>query len=225
MDGKHGMDGEHGVLACNILLIRHGATAGNLMGRYNGRTDEPLLPSSSLELLKKQGEGVFPLPDRVYTSPLRRCRETAKILFPEREAEIVEEFAECDFGEFEGKTYAELNGNADYQAFIDSGGELPFPGGESRAQVEERVVRGVERILEEYARLPNGTETRPNRDGKRPSGNEVRPNGDRTNAPLLALVVHGGTILSILHHYCKDKPFSRHLQCGEGLQVKLQVTE
>ena len=40
-----------------------------------------------------------------------------------------------NFGSFEGKTYFDLNGNEDYQRWIDSGGTLPFPGGESREQL------------------------------------------------------------------------------------------
>lgn len=173
-----------------LLLIRHGATAGNLEGRYIGRTDEPMLEASREKLFQMREAGFFPAPERVYTSPLWRCRETAEILFPEREAIVVPDFAECAFGAFEGKNYAELNGDPAYQAFIDSGGELAFPGGESRAEVEARVVRGLLDVLRTRER--DGCDQ------------------------LLAFVVHGGTILSILHHYFGGDPFSRRVGCGEG---------
>ena len=62
---------------------------------------------------------------------------------------IIGDFRECDFGDFENKNYAELNGRADYQAWIDSGGELPFPHGESRAQFAARCVTAFEQIRQQ----------------------------------------------------------------------------
>ena len=62
---------------------------------------------------------------------------------------IIGGFRECDFGDFENKNYAELNGRADYQAWIDSGGELPFPHGESRAQFAARCVTAFEQIRQQ----------------------------------------------------------------------------
>ena len=98
------------------ILIRHGKTKGNLEGRYIGcRSDEPLCPEGTEEL----EQGMYPAVSRVYTSPMRRCLETAELLYPGVPTEIIPEFRECDFGEFEGKNYAELNGRADYQAWMD----------------------------------------------------------------------------------------------------------
>ena len=119
------------------ILIRHGLTQGNREGRYIGcRTDEPLCAEGIAAL---QGQTVPPA-RRVFVSPMRRCLETAALLYPQADRVIVPDFRECDFGEFEGKNYAELNGRADYQAWIDSGGEAPFPGGESRAAFAARCA-------------------------------------------------------------------------------------
>lgn len=200
-----------------ILLIRHGATAGNLEGRYIGRTDEPLPDSSREQLRRIREKGIFPAPDRVYTSPMLRCRETAEILFPDKKAAAVRAFAECDFGEFEGKNYAELNGDPAYQAFIDSGGELPFPGGESRAEVEARVVRGFCEVLglreEEIKMFLPGKMM--NREKEGASAGWER----REDSPLFAFVVHGGTVMSILHHFLGGDPFSWRIGNGEGVLV------
>ena len=106
-------------------MFRHFATAGNLEKRYIGTTDEPILPVSSVS-------GV-PEVEIVLASPLLRCRETAGLLYPRLDPVLIEGFRECDFGAFEGKNYRELTGDQDYQAWIDSGGILPFPGGESMA--------------------------------------------------------------------------------------------
>lgn len=120
------------------LLIRHGLTRGNLERRYIGcRTDEPLCPEGAAAL---SGVAAPPV-SRVFVSPMRRCVQTAALLYPGMEPIVVEDFRECDFGAFEGKSAAELAGDAAYRAWVDSGGELPFPGGESRRQFAERCVR------------------------------------------------------------------------------------
>ena len=63
-------------------LIRHGKTAGNRERRYmGGRTDEPLLPEERQFLQKKKAPEVT----RVFVSPMKRCVETAEILFPRHE--------------------------------------------------------------------------------------------------------------------------------------------
>lgn len=125
------------------VLIRHGKTQGNLQRRYIGsRTDEPLCPQGIQDLQAMQAPAV----QRVFASPLKRCLETAAILYPDIPVEIVNDFRECDFGAFENKNHAELNGRADYQAWIDSNGEMPFPNGESRAAFAARCVKAFEKI-------------------------------------------------------------------------------
>lgn len=150
-----------------IYMIRHGKTAGNLNGRYIGRTDEPLCGEGRAELLS----GCYAVPDALYVSPLLRCRQTAELLFPGIPQIIVEDFRECDFGSFENKNYLELSGNTDYQAWIDSGGNLPFPGGESREAFQERCVQAFRGMLAEAA---------------------------KKGCREIACVVHGGTIMSVL---------------------------
>ena len=147
------------------ILIRHGMTEGNRERRYVGcRTDESLCAEGTAWLEKQ----AYPEADRVFVSPMKRCLETAAILYPNIKAEIVPDFRECDFGEFEYKNYTDLNGREDYQAWIDSGGELPFPGGESRKGFAERSVSA-------FRSLP---------------GSPAQEN--------IALIVHGGTIMAIM---------------------------
>ena len=70
-----------------LLLIRHGATPGNLEKRYVGRTDESLT-QESLETLGKEAKKIRELagkPAAIITSPMKRCLETAEILFPDPE--------------------------------------------------------------------------------------------------------------------------------------------
>ena len=125
------------------ILIRHGQTQGNLEHRYIGcRTDESLCGQGAEALQARE----YPSVGKVYASPMKRCLETSTLLYPGVPVEIIGDFRECDFGDWENRNHAELNGRADYQAWIDSGGELPFPNGESRAQFAARCAAAFESI-------------------------------------------------------------------------------
>ena len=187
-----------------LILIRHGKTYGNTLGRYIGTTDEELCPEGREELaaLRESGQYRSICPDLVYVSPLRRCRQTAEILFPGVPQEICRNLRECDFGEFENKNYKELSGNPAYQAWVDSGGTLPFPGGESREAFQERCRVEFARVLRAL---------------KRQAGSNA------------VFVVHGGTIMSILSAYAPQgaaDPFYRwQVKNGEGWRALWDETD
>lgn len=61
-----------------VVLIRHSKTAGNLKGRYIGTTDEPLC-EEGIRLLEGK---TYPAAELVYVSPMKRCRETASLIYP-----------------------------------------------------------------------------------------------------------------------------------------------
>ena len=130
-----------------LYLIRHGKAYGNTLGRYIGTTDEPLCEEGREALQAIFEAGLYPMPDVLYGSPLKRCQETAAILFPGKEMIPVPRLRECDFGEFENKNYKELSGNAAYQARIDSNSTLPFQGGLSGA-----VRQGFHKVLADLKR-------------------------------------------------------------------------
>ncbi len=54
-------------------------------------------------LERRKAAGEYPEADLVFVSPMRRCLETAEVLYPGQEPVVIEEFRECDFGLFEGK--------------------------------------------------------------------------------------------------------------------------
>ena len=94
-----------------LIFIRHGRTPGNKEMRYIGRTDESILPESAAELRERALRGEYGHPGILFVSPMRRCIETAGIIYPEMEMHIIRDFRECDFGSFEGRNYSELDGD------------------------------------------------------------------------------------------------------------------
>ena len=130
-----------------IHLVRHGSTDANKEGRYIGaKTDLPLSAEGRRELKTLKEKYRYPWVDIVYSSPLSRCTETARILFPEREIIAVEGMREYDFGEFEGKTAAELDGRPDYTAWAS--GQMPAPpAGESSKDFTARIVLALNEIV------------------------------------------------------------------------------
>ena len=59
-------------------LYRHGKTKGNEEGRYLGRTDESLSEEGKKALREKR----MPPAEAVFSSPKKRCQETAALFFP-----------------------------------------------------------------------------------------------------------------------------------------------
>ena len=177
-----------------VLLIRHGQTLGNLEKRYVGSTDEEVLPES-LDKLKSR---VFHPVDAVFVSPKIRCLQTAKVIYKDMAPCIIEDFTECNFGNFEYKNYLELSGDEDYQKWIDSNGEIAFPGGESKEEFIRRCVHGFDQVMLQAI---------------------------SKNYATIALVVHGGTIMSILDSYSKPHKDYYEWQVGnaEGYQVQVDT--
>lgn len=175
-----------------IWLIRHGMTEGNRHQRYIGVTDEPLCEEGR-KLLRKF---TYPKPQAVFVSPLKRCLETAAILFDDPKVRIIDQLAECNFGEFENKNYKELSGDLRYQAWIDSNGILAFPGGESKEECAVRNLEGFQRAVTACI---------------------------REAITEAALVVHGGTIMNIMEKYALPKKefYEWHIGNGCGYLVEL----
>ncbi|MDD3660311.1 MAG: phosphoglycerate mutase family protein [Lachnospiraceae bacterium] len=174
-----------------IIMVRHFATYGNVQKRYVGRTDEPVIENRERENMISDPKKISALKEvkAVYCSPMLRCLQTAEFLFPEMELEKVSDFRECDFGAFEYKNYEELKDEPSYQKWMDSNGKLPFPGGESREQFQKRC---------------------------REAFDQVRMQALEENLDTIALVIHGGTIMSILDAYSDPHKDYYAWQTGNG---------
>ncbi|WP_033541786.1 histidine phosphatase family protein [Planococcus sp. CAU13] len=120
-----------------LHLIRHAPTAGNVRKQYIGWTDEPVLP------FRAKSDKSCRV---VWGSDLQRCRQTASILFPNAEYRAVTNFRECNFGQWEMKTYKELAHNQSYRAWIDDPLVNIPPDGESFSQVILRVEEALQNL-------------------------------------------------------------------------------
>ena len=97
--------------------------------------------------------GEMPPIDGLWVSPMLRCRQTAEILFPGVEQRLVDALKECDFGTFEGKTWAELKDNPIYQAWLAGGPPIAFPGGEVLGGAHRPLPPGVAHVVEQARAL------------------------------------------------------------------------
>lgn len=184
-----------------LTLIRHGATLSNKEGRYLGKTDESLSLDGIQTLEKSVADRTYPAADILFSGPMKRCLETARILYPGQAPIVIPEWTEMDFGTFEGHNYKELSGDPDYQRWIDSGGTLPFPEGESREEFIRRSVAGCETMLK---RLRNNCKT-----------------AAKSGALNVSAVVHGGTIMALLSHFFGGEYFDYQVKCGQGYSGRL----
>lgn len=178
-----------------IVLIRHFKTPGNLQGNYIGITDEEIITPIPFE--KKTA---YPKVERIYVSPLKRCIQTAQLIYPGQSIRTQEALRECDFGRFEGKNYQELSSEPAYQEWIDCMGMIPFPEGEDPLRFRARCGQGFLECVEESI---------------------------KHKIASVAFVVHGGTIMSIMEAFdSKQKGFYDYqVKNGQGFELQLKEEE
>lgn len=172
-----------------LLLIRHGATAGNLERRFIGSTDEPLCENGVAQALRLRT--ALPRPDILFASPMLRTRQTAELAFPDMAAKFVPGLRESDFGIFEGYTAAELAHDPEFIAWTDSSCADPAPPrGESVSAFRARCVEAFRMAADG---LPEDC--------------------------TAAFVIHGGVIMALMDALAESKgDFYRwHIGCGEYL--------
>jgi broad specificity phosphatase PhoE len=198
-----------------LVLVRHGETVGNSSIRYHGRTDVALSDLGRRQIcaardLLESDRSIGSL-GAVFTSPLIRARESARIIAGgEIAPTIIDEFAEVDFGLFEGLTAEEIRARypAEFQQWNKDrlAADFVYPEGESRAAFVERVVRGGGRMLAGW--------------------NQIRANRD--DAATALLVAHRGVIRALIREFAGiDTPrieiasihVLEHESCGGNLRA------
>jgi len=92
-----------------LTLIRHGTTAWNTTGQFQGHTDVPLSDEGKAQAkaLAEHLEKARSSVDLVYSSPLSRALETAQTVFPDTNIIQEDRIKELNFGVYEGFTQAQ----------------------------------------------------------------------------------------------------------------------
>ena len=189
----------------NLTLIRHGKTPSNREHRYLGVTEETLSGEGRKQLEILAEKDILKKPWLLFISPMLRCQESAGILFPGKKAYPIEEWREMNFGAYEGKNYEDLKNDAYYQKWIDSNGTLPFPEGESQQEYIKRCHRGLltaTKIIQKEIAENQMTESQPRN---------------------ITAVVHGGTIMALLHILAGGNYFDYQVKNGGGYCCKLRL--
>lgn len=215
----------------HLTLIRHGVTLFNKEGRYLGKTDKSLSRDGIQTLEKAATDGTYPAAGLLFSGPMKRCLETAQILYPGQTPILIPEWTEMDFGAFEGHNYKELSGDPAYQNWIDSGGTLPFPEGESREAFIRRSVAGYENMLNHMKIVwkENTLFVQCNRSMEQGEPEAIQCDESKaedagtknTVIRNVSAVVHGGTIMALLSHFLGGEYFDYQVKCGQGYSGRL----
>jgi len=130
-----------------IYLLRHGRTTAPKA--YIGSTDVALSDEGEAQV----GHTAAFLDaidfDCCYCSPLQRCRRTLQLLELTVPAQIAPELREIDFGEWEGRTFDEINRQSPEHLDVwqKQGDRFSFPGGENISAFQTRITGWLDRLV------------------------------------------------------------------------------
>jgi broad specificity phosphatase PhoE len=187
--------------ATRLFLARHGQTAYNLEGRFQGQQPVPLDDTGreqASELAERAAGYEFAA---LWCSPLLRARETAEIvsarigLRPREDARLME----TDAGDWTDRIFADVQAEAPelFEKFFTGNPAFAFPGGESFAAQEVRVAAALRDV--EAGALPalvvcHGMVIRAALSAR---GGEWLPNGQRVlNGAIVPLDPAAGAAVS-----------------------------
>ena len=169
-----------------LILVRHGETEGESSIRYHGRTDVPLSDLGRTQMRAVRTELRCPHWQWVFTSPLVRATEGARLIAGESaQLSVLEDFVEVHFGLFEGLTAEEIRERyPEHYAHWSTDRLAPgyaYPEGEGRRDFAARVIRGIGKMLSLW-----------------------KPESHLASTTLL--VAHRGVIRTVVHHLTGNQP-------------------
>ena len=179
-----------------LSILRHGKTEANETGTYIGVTDLPLSEAGKTELIEKYDINDYPKVQKVYSSPLTRCVQSADILFPDRELEVVKNLREMNFGDFDGLSVPDLIDLEAYKEWLKGGMDNSPPGGESLREMILRSYKALQYILSDMM---------------------------KEGLTHCGVVTHSGIIMNMLSCFGlpKMKPLEFASEAGEGYEILL----
>ncbi|MBQ7957160.1 MAG: histidine phosphatase family protein [Clostridia bacterium] len=179
-----------------IYLYRNGLTDSNLEGKYIGHTDVPLSEDGIKQINQMKEDYEYPEVDVVFTSPLKRCTETAKLVHPDKTPLVINDLIEYNFGEYEGRIAEELKENELFKRWLsgEAGVEPPF--GESNEAFAQRISDCFIKIVDGLL---------------------------KTGTTKSAIFTHGGVIMYILAAFgIPEAPMHEWMMpCGCGYAIRI----
>ncbi len=137
------------------MLIRHGESTGNVRGEMQGHQDCGLSEGGILQVRKLAQVLAKQPPTAIYSSPLRRARETAILLWdaldtPRPPLGESADLSELALGIFTGLTWDEARQRYPdlCRSLENSRDLLPIPGAESPSQGRARCRRFLTALIE-----------------------------------------------------------------------------
>ena len=127
-----------------VILARHGRTSANAGGLLAGRTKGVHLDDAGTAQAQAAGDRLAGLElAAVVTSPLERCRQTARLLAPDAGVISDRRLLECDYGEWTGRELKHLAKEKLWRTVQAQPSGVRFPGGESLPEMSARAVAAV----------------------------------------------------------------------------------
>lgn len=127
-----------------LYFVRHGESEANAARRFAGRTDSPLTERGRAQA-KAVAEALAKVHfDRIVSSPLSRCRDTALVIAQRHQlpVDLEPDLVEIDVGERTGSPFDEVRGLPEWR----DDGFVAWPRGETLEEVLDRAHRAIARI-------------------------------------------------------------------------------
>lgn len=128
-----------------FFLLRHTESVANERRVWTGRMDLGLSKRGAAALAELCSRYSYPEGELYFSSPLKRCLDSLRIVYGRTADYSLPELEECSLGELEGNGYTSLDDDPDYIAWIKKP-EMPVRGGESFDEFTSRARRGFLRM-------------------------------------------------------------------------------
>ena len=137
-----------------IMLVRHGITFWNTIGKMQGSSDVHLSPDGLHQARLLAAHCPFHTADAIYSSPLARAETTAMILANKfnLHVQLVPELRETSFGDWEGMILRDIAKAEpeNFEKFFMQPDELKIPNAETFQQTQLRAMEALKKILDNH---------------------------------------------------------------------------
>ena len=137
-----------------IFLIRHGETQWNKLGKFQGQVDVALNQQGLAQARDAARAALTWRPAALYSSPLRRTMQVAEEVSRKvgLQVRVEPRLMELNLGELEGATSRQMREEWSqvYRSWRENPGATVMPGGESLAQLQERVWQSFLEVEETH---------------------------------------------------------------------------